>query len=91
MQPKLPKVTPQCDILLASSQHWMSQLVSLHQWHWMLPPLPWNPDVTTTAANAVATTIKMDSPLSLLLCFFSSRLQVWEECVQLLERSHLGK
>lgn len=54
----------------------------------MLPPLPWSPDV---AANAVATTTKMDSPLSLLLCFASSQLQVWGEHVQLSEQSHVGK
>lgn len=48
---------------------------------WLLPPLPWNLD----AAAVVATATKMDSPLSLLLCFAISQLQVWEECVQLLK------
>lgn len=57
----------------------------------MLPPLPWNPDMAAIAANAVAGTIKMDSPLSLLLCFASSQLHVWEECVQLLQQSQMGK
>ena len=47
---------------------------------WLLPPLTWNLDTA-----AVVTATKMDSPLSLLLCFAISQLQVWEECVQLLK------
>ena len=34
MPSELPKVTPQCDVLPANVI-----AVSLHQWHWMLPPL----------------------------------------------------
>lgn len=59
--------------------------------HWMHAPLPWNSDMTAIAATSVATTTKMDSPLSLLLCFASFHLQVWKECVTLLEQYQTGE
>lgn len=62
MPPKLPKVTPHCDVLPANVI-----AVSLHQWHWMstagIQIMP------ATMANAVAIATNMDPPLSLLPWF----------------------
>lgn len=87
IQPELPKVTAQCDAPAVSSEHSMPWLVSSHQWHWTLDACTaaLASDMTAIAATAVDTTTKMDSPLSLLLCFASSHLQVWKECVPLVE------